>query len=69
MKNNNNNRQQQYISSRIEQLKEDKKKASNPHDKAWYNRLIQELDWAEQMSVSNKRATHNCYMEKEKVAI
>ena len=57
------NRQTRYISSRIEQLKEDKEKASNPHDKAWYNRLIQELDWVEQMSV-RKKATHNCYMEK-----
>ena len=28
-------------------------KASNPHDKNWYNRLIQELTWA-------KSPFHSC---------
>ena len=35
-------------------------KAHDPHDKNWYNRLIQELEWVEQMK---SKATHNCYME------
>jgi hypothetical protein len=35
----------EYIKVRIEQLKEDSKRASDDHDKAWYGRLIQELEW------------------------
>jgi|TARA_E500000318_G_C3511493_1_gene192510 hypothetical protein len=34
-----------YVSMRIEQLKEDRDKASNQYDKMWYSRLIQELSW------------------------
>ena len=34
-----------YVSMRIEQLKEDRDKASNEYDKMWYSRLIQELSW------------------------
>jgi hypothetical protein len=34
-----------YVSMRIEQLKEDRDKASNDYDKMWYSRLIQELSW------------------------
>ena len=45
----------EYINIRIDQLKEDLEKASNPDDRAWYNRLIQELSWA-------KNQNHNCYM-------
>jgi DnaJ-domain-containing protein 1 len=45
----------EYIDIRIDQLKEDLEKASNPDDRAWYNRLIQELSWA-------KNQNHNCYM-------
>ncbi len=37
------------------------KKAHDDHDVAWYNRLIQELDWVEQMYIG--KLTHNCYME------
>ena len=40
------------------------KKAHNDHDVAWYNRLIQELDWVEQMS--GVRPYRNCYMEEGK---
>ena len=47
-----------YIEVRVEQLKEDMDKAHDQHDKNWYNRLIQELNWA----VSPH---HNCYMSKE----
>ena len=36
------------------------KKAHNDHDVAWYNRLIQELDWVHQME---SKPTRNCYME------
>ena len=34
-----------YIGVRIAQLKEDREKASDEHDKMWYTRLIQELNW------------------------
>lgn len=46
----------EYIDIRIDQLKEDQDKANDPGDRAWYNRLIQELSWA-------KNQNHNCYME------
>ena len=42
-------RQEKYIMLRIEQLKEDMSKAHDELDKAWYNRLIQELNWVLQM--------------------
>ena len=48
----------QYIDVRIEQLKEDMDKASDPYDKQWYNRIISELYWA-------KSPNHNCYIEQE----
>lgn len=54
------NKAQQYIDVRIKQLQEDKAKASDPMDRAWYNRLIQELDWTKQMLA---KPAHNCYME------
>ena len=54
---------EKYIKTRIEQLKEDKEKASDPHDIQWYNRCIQELDWALQMQ---GEPTHDCYMKDEK---
>ena len=53
-------KQNDYVETRIEQLKEDMVKASNPHDQQWYNRLIQELDWVKQMG---EKPTHNCYMQ------
>ena len=53
-------KQNDYVETRIEQLKEDMAKASNPHDQQWYNRLIQELDWGKQMGVN---PTYNCYMQ------
>ena len=52
-----------YIEARKGQLKEDMKKAHNVHDVAWYNRLIQELDWVHQME---SKPTRNCYMEGNK---
>ena len=53
-------KQNNYVETRIEQLKEDMAKASNPHDQQWYNRLIQELDWVKQMG---EKPTYNCYMQ------
>ena len=41
---------------RIEQLTEDMNKASDPYDKQWYQRMIQELSWVVHQQ-------HNCYME------
>ena len=38
-------KQKRYIQVRMEQLKEDMEKAHDEHDKKWYNRCIQELDW------------------------
>ena len=55
-------RQEKYIVLRIEQLKEDMSKAHDEMDKAWYNRLIQELNWVLQMK---GKPSHNCYMEQE----
>lgn len=34
-----------YVDMRIKQLKEDRDKAHNDHDKMWYSRVIQELSW------------------------
>jgi len=33
----------EYINVRIKQLDEDAQKASDPHDRVWYYRLISEL--------------------------
>lgn len=52
-----------YIETRISQLIEDRDKAHDEHDKAWYNRCIQELDWALQMNTITDR---NCYMSKKR---
>ena len=54
-------KQNRYIKMRMEQLKEDMEKAHDDHDKKWYNRCIQELDWVLQMK---EQPNHNCYMEK-----
>lgn len=45
MRRNRNTTKDEYIKVRIEQLKEDSKRARDDYDKAWYNRLIQELEW------------------------
>ena len=50
-----------YIKTRISQLMDDMNKAHDQHDAAWYNRLIQELDWVAQM---DGKPSHNCHMEK-----
>lgn len=56
-------RQEKYIRLRIEQLQEDMNKAHDEMDKAWYNRIIQELNWVLQMK---SKPTHNCYMQGDK---
>ncbi|SVA67057.1 uncharacterized protein METZ01_LOCUS119911 [marine metagenome] len=50
-----------YITVRKAQLREDRDKASKDYDRQWYNRLIQELDWAGEFA--NNKLTRNCYME------
>ena len=55
------NRRKNYIKQRISQLMDDMNKAHDEHDKNWYNRLIQELNWVQQ---ADSRPDHNCYMEK-----
>lgn len=57
-------KQNKYIKTRMEQLKEDMSKAHDVRDKSWYNRCIQELDWALQMS---DKPTHNCHMESKEI--
>ena len=54
----------EYIKSRIPQLMDDMNKATDPYDKQWYNRIIQELTWAYEMQSDNKT---NCYMEQTHV--
>lgn len=54
--------QNSYINTRINQLKEDMTRAHDEHDKNWYNRLIQELSWAREMS---GKPSNNCYMAGE----
>ena len=48
-------KQPDYITMRVEQLKEDMEKASDPYDKQWYNRIIQELCWAQMTEKKNPR--------------
>ena len=38
----------QYIDGRLSQLEEDKSVCLSRLDKMWYNRLMQELEWAKQ---------------------
>ena len=53
-------KQKRYIKIRMEQLKEEREKCHDDHDKMWFNRCIQELDWVLQMK---EKPNHNCYME------
>jgi hypothetical protein len=49
-----------YIAMRINQLKEDRDKAKDPHDIMWYSRLIQELSWV-------TLRTENCSLKSREV--
>ena len=53
-------KQKRYIQIRMEQLEEEREKCHDDHDKMWFNRCIQELDWVLQMK---DKPNHNCYME------
>ena len=53
-------KQKRYIQVRMEQLAEEREKCHDDHDKMWFNRCIQELDWVLQMKA---KPNHNCYME------
>ena len=59
------NKQKRYIQIRMEQLAEEREKCNDDHDKMWFNRCIQELEWVLQM---RDKPTHNCYMEGNKNA-
>ena len=48
-----------YIIVRMEQLAEERDKCHDEHDKMWFNRCIQELDWVLQMM---DKPDHNCWM-------
>ena len=52
--------QENYINTRKEQLREEELKCHDEMDAAWYNRIIQELDWVQQMK---SKPTHNCFMQ------
>jgi hypothetical protein len=52
-------RPKKYIKTRMEQLAEEREKCHDEHDKQWFNRCIQELEWALQMM---NTPTHNCFM-------
>lgn len=45
----------EYIEVRIKQLIDDRKKASDPHDKEWYLRLIGELRYVLQLYEKNMK--------------
>ena len=52
-----------YIPMRMEQLEKERDNPNNnEYDSLWYNRIIQELDWAQQAESSAKK--RNCFMEK-----
>ena len=56
-------RRSDYIPMRMEQLKIERDNPHNsPIDAEWYNRIIQELDWARQMIDEDSREK-NCFME------
>ena len=54
------NKQKKYIQVRMEQLAEEREKCHDDHDKMWFTRCIQELEWVLQM---RDKPTHNCYMQ------
>ena len=60
MRRKNTSTRQDYIKTRITQLMDDMNKAHDQHDKNWYNRLIQELNWVQQ---ADSKPDRNCYME------
>jgi len=58
-------RTSRYIQARINQLTEEANNTYNSEeDRAWYKRLIQELDWVDQMS---DKPTRNCSLNERGV--
>lgn len=57
----------EYVKMRISMLKIERDNPNNSaYDAHWYNRLIQELEWAENMLLSdNYPKPSNCFMENE----
>jgi len=57
----------EYIKMRISMLKIERDNPRNSeYDAHWYNRIIQELEWAEGMLLSEDYPkTSNCFMENE----
>jgi hypothetical protein len=51
-----------YIDARISQLKSDRDLSNNPVDVMWYNRAMQELDWAKQ--VITEEFSEQCVLER-----
>ena len=51
-----------YLQGRIDQLKEDRDKLRDDHiSTMWYNRIIQELEWARQ--VHTEEYTEDCAVD------
>lgn len=54
----------EYVNMRISMLKIERDNPNNSDiDSQWYNRIIQELEWAQQVLIENKQPK-NCFMEK-----
>ena len=51
-----------YIDARISQLKSNRDLSNNPVDVMWYNRAMQELDWAKQ--VITEEFSEQCVLER-----
>lgn len=51
-----------YIEIRVQQLIEERDKNQGAMEIQWYNRLINELHWADQML--NKKDIQNCNLDK-----
>ena len=48
------------LSGKVTVDAEEREKCHDDHDKMWFNRCIQELEWVLQMK---DKPTHNCYMQ------
>lgn len=61
------NAKKEYLKMRISMLKIERDNPNNDdYDSQWYNRLIQELEWAESILLSDEYPkTSNCFMENE----
>ena len=53
MKRNRKKHYKDYITARIVQLRDDALKASDPHDRVWYYRLISELQMVQEYEQSD----------------